>query len=371
MPEQGRRQSITGAATLLLTIVLLTLSTLIIIFAANYGKMHSRSIANINRGQQAFEAAQAGIEFGINYLNTNSTTIADPSTAVSGFLPVYSDANTTNVTLSNGSKFSVTYTNQIANNYELIKITSVGVSDDDTASRTSIQLVQFGSLLLNSPTVPLTSKGNISLSGNSQIINIYNDTTILSALSVALSGAAETITDDGVSSTASATGPDITENIASLATQSSSDFFTSYFGISEDQFKTLVEHYFTNSGNTNYQSDLSGLSGTSIWIDQTGGTATISGNIVVGTATAPVILIINGNTQFSGTVTIYGYVFVMGNTTTDLTGNVNIIGSLTTSNDLNATGSIQVNFSPTVLDNLQNSSNMRYYAKVPGSWKDF
>lgn len=358
-----------GAATLVLTTVLMTLATLLIIFAANYGKLQSKSIANINRNQQAFEAASAGLEFGINYLNTNNGTIL--ASPVGGYIQPFSNSSVTNVALANGSQFSITYTNPVANDYELIKITSVGTSDDGTSTHTVSQLVKFGSMLLNSPTVPLTSKSNISLGGNSQIINTYNNNTIDAGGSVTIGGSGSTVLSSGTSSTAGNIQSDIGQNNTSLSSLSDTDFFNLFFGLSPSNIKSSVTHYFSNSSSTNYGADLNGLTGTSIWVDQTAGTATLNGNMTIGSASDPVLLIIDGDVRFSGNVTIYGYVYVLGTSTTDLTGNVMVVGGMATTNQLSATGSIQVVYSPTVLDNLQNNGTMRYYAKVPGSWKDF
>ncbi|HTM64125.1 MAG TPA: PilX N-terminal domain-containing pilus assembly protein [Gammaproteobacteria bacterium] len=357
-----------GAATLVLTIVLLTLSTLLIIFAAEYGKLQSKSISNISRSHQAFEAAQAGLEFGINYLDTNSSTIN--ATSSGGYIN-YSDSNTTNVTQTNSSKFSVVYTNPIANNYNLIKITSTGTSDDGSSIHTISQLVQYGSMLLHAPTVPLISQGSISLGGNSQIINVYNNTTMQTGGSTNLNGSASTILNSGTSSTAGHLQSDIQSNLSILSSQTNSDFFSSFFGLTDSEIKTSVDHYYSSNVSTNYSTTLNGMNGTSIWVDQTGGSATLGGSSTIGTTSSPVLLIVNGNTMFSGNLTFYGFLFILGTSTTDLTGNVTIIGGMSTTGNLSATGSIQVIYSPSVLTNLQNINSMNYYAKVPGSWSDF
>lgn len=358
-----------GAATLVFTLILITITSLIIFFAANYSILGSQSITNINRNYQAFEAAQAGLEFGINFLNQNNTAIlASPS---GGYLQPYSNSYTTNVTLTNNSKYSITYSNPVANDYTLILVTSVGTSDDNSATHTASQLLKFGSMLINAPTRPLTTQGNVTLRGSSEIINQYNDNTVQSGGSTVLSGSASTITSSGVSSTASTTGSDINQNNSSLSSMSNSDYFATNFGLSPDNIKSSAAHYYANSSNTNYQDDLSGLTGTSIWIDQTGGTASLNGTVTIGSASNPVLLIVNGNINFSGNITIYGYVFILGSSTTDLTGNVTIVGGMASTGNIDATGSIQVSYSPTVLSNLQNNPSMHYYAKIPGSWKDF
>jgi hypothetical protein len=153
---------------------------------------------------------------------------------------------------------------------------------------------------------------------------------------------------------------------------SQSDFFATYFGAPSDAIQGSVAHYYNNSASTNYSGTLAGMTGTSIWIDQIGGTATINGSITIGTADNPVLLIVNGNLSLSGNVTINGFVFVIGtNDITSLTGNVTINGGMATTDTLNMTGSIQLVYNSTIIDNLQNQSSMLYYAKVPGSWKDF
>jgi Tfp pilus assembly protein PilX len=359
-----------GAAMLVMALVLTTLSMLIVIFAAHYGNLQSKAVTNITRNQQAMNAAQAGLEFGISYLNVNSATIL--ASPVSGYLAPFSNSSTTNVTLSNGCKFSITYSNPTANNYKLIKITSVGSSDDGTAVTTVSQLVQFGSMLLNIPGSPMISLGSVTLSGNSEIVNVYSGTTIQTALGVSISGSATTTLASGTSSDKNGIKSDVQQNVASLQSLSHDDFFSTIFGLSTSSIKSSVGNYYTSSVTTDYASTLNGKTGTSIWIDQTGGTATLTSNATIGSAASPVILIINGPVRFQGNVTIYGYVFVTGTSTTDLLGNVTINGAMgTTDNTSASTGSVQVNYSPSVLGNLQNVNGLKYYAKVPGSWKEF
>lgn len=359
-----------GAATLIMTVVLFVLSTLIILFAANLGKLQNQASANLSRYNQAYAAAEAGLEFGINYLKQNSATIlANP---VSGHIPAYSDSSTSNVTLANNSTYTITYTNPIANNYDLIKVSSTGTSDDGSATHTISQEVEQGSLLSNPPSLPLITKGSVSMSGNAQIINTTSNTTIESASTVSLTGSSSTLLNSGTSSTAGSLGSDIQQNSSSLSSTSQGDFFATYFGASTTAVAGSVSNYYNNSSDTNYSSTLAGKTGTSIWIDQTNGTATINGSTTIGSASNPVLLIVNGSLSLSGNVTIYGFLFVIGtNDITTFSGNTKIIGGMATTETLNMSGSIEVTYDPAVLDNLQNQPSLLYYAKVPGSWKDF
>jgi len=361
-----RRQ---GAATLIVTVVLLVLSTLIIIFSANYGIMQSKTISNVDRNSQAFEAAEAGLEFGINYLRDNQTTVL--ATPVNGFIS-FSNGSTTNVALANGSRFSVVYTNQIANDYTLITITSTGTNSEGTATRVVSQKVKFGSILFSPATAPIVSQGQITMTGNATITNTQYNTTIQSASTVSITGSGHTVLSSGTSSTAGNMQGDIQQNNTTLSNMTQSDFFATYFGNTTDVVKSQMQHVYSNSSSTNYSGQLNGLSGTSIWIDQTGGTASISGNTTIGTPQNPVLLVVNGGLSVSGNLTVYGYIFVFGENVIDsFTGNVTINGGIASTVALSMSGNIAVNYNSSTISNLQNLPAMRYYAKVPGTWKDF
>lgn len=357
-----------GAATLIITIIALFTITLIVLFAGNFGVMQQKTTANLYNSNQAYEAAEAGLEFAIPYLQKNQATIRANKSG--GYLsPPYSDSNTANVTLANNSKYSIVYSNPTANNYDLIKVTVTGTSADGTTTRVISQLVQYGGNLATVPTSTIVSQGTVNLAGNTSIVNNETNITIASGTGVNLSGSSSTTTSTG-GSTPGHVGSDITQNSSELNSTTPSDLFANYFGVSSSIFKNNVTNYYSNNSNTNYSSTLNGMAGNIIWIDQTGGNATINGNITIGTPTNPVIIIVNGNLFLSGTPTIYGLIYEMGGATeTDVLGNVTMNGSLITSGTLNVSGSTVVNYNSTVLNILKNSNG--YFAKVPGSWKDF
>lgn len=366
--DRRKRQDSHGAVALIMTLILMTLSTIIILFAANFGTLHSKSISNLRDANHAFEASQAGMQFGINYLRKNSDTIL--SRRFNGYLLPYSDSNTQNVSLGNNSTYTITYSNPIQNNYDLILITSVGQSADSNATRTTTQLVEYGSLLLTQPDRPIISKGAVSLSGSSRVINISDNDTIISGSTVSLSGSSFTFNDDGLSSTSGNIKNDITQDDSGLSGLSDNDLFSSYFGLSESLIKSSAGYTYSHDGDNDYSADLDGKQGTSIWIDQTSGNAIISGDTLIGSFNNPVLLVIDGNTVFTDSVVLFGFLYVSG-TSVNIGGSTVIIGGVSAPNALNLSGGAQVIYSRSVLDNLQDHDNSRYYARVPGSWKDF
>ncbi len=358
-----------GAATLVMSLILIMVSTIIILFAANYGVMQSKSIANLNRNYQAYEAAQAGMEYAINYLNKNSATIlANPS---GGYIQAFSNSNTTNVVLGNNSSYSFTYTNPVANNYQLIKITSTGTSNDSSATRTVTQLVQFGSGLAKIPSRPLITLNSISLGSGSTIQNLSNNNTIATSSSVSLNGTASTVLSSGVSSSSGNIKSDISQSDATLNSTSPNDLFSSYFGTNTSLAQSVANTVINNSSSAFYHDRLDEKTGQFIWINQTGGLAILNGDTTVGNSSNPVLLVVNGNNLFFGNVTIYGFLFVMGNNIVALGSNIQINGGFMTTGTISGSGALQINYSPTILNNLQTQQGIQYYAKIPGSWKDF
>jgi hypothetical protein len=352
---------------LVLTVVLLFSATLIVLFAANHSVMQSKITSNQYRSQQAFEAAQAGLEFGISYLIQNNSAITGSPSG--GYIPAYTSTNTTNVALANGSSFTISYSNPIASNYTLILIKSTGTSDDGTSTRVVQQLVQYGSYLLSPGSYTLVTLAQLSLSGNTTVTNTQTNNTIEAGSSVAGSGNFKTVTSSGTSSTSGNFGSDITQNVASLANTSPGDLFSDYFGMTTAQYQAKAAHSYTN--NSNYASTLNGMTGTTIWINQTSGSANFSGSTTIGSSSAPVLIVINGNLNISGNFTLYGFIFVLGasSATTNLSGNITITGGIATTDNVSASGNLTLTYDPSVLGSVQSATS--YYAKVPGSWKDF
>lgn len=365
------RSRLYGGATFLTAVILLVVSTMIVIFAANMGKSYDKMTGNQARNKQAYEAAEAGIEFGISYLAKNeSTIVASPSSGHINF----SNSSTTNVALANGSSFSVVYTNPVANNYDILLLTSTGTNSSGSAAKVIRQKTKAKAILGTYPTTPIVAKGSIDLSGTANIVNLANNQTIQSGSSVSFSGSSQTTISSGVGSNVSGTGADVQANQSSLSGMSNNDFFATYFGTTSlSSVQSQFSNVYTNSVDTNYNSTLNGVTGTTIWINQTGGTtATISGSTTIGSAANPVLMVINGNLTLSGTVTIYGFVYIVGTPGINpVSGNITITGGIATIGNLSMSGSSTLTYDTSILNKLQSSSSMRYYAKVPGSWRDF
>jgi Tfp pilus assembly protein PilX len=332
--QQSANKKHVGAVTLFMSVVLMTISTLIVLFAANYSFTHTKAVLNHTKNQQAYHAAQAGLEYGIAYVAQHGSTIT--GSPVSGYVNYGSaDMNLTNVSLANYAKYSVTYTNPVANNYRLLAITSTGVSDDGTATEIVRQQVYASVSSLNAA---ITTQGDLVSSGD---VSIVGPNGVHAGGSVTQSG--------------NVTINSIVQNDTMLRDMTSDALFSSVFGVSKASMQAQST-YFANTSGLQYNT----LTGKN-WINSN---VVISGNNTIGTPSNPVLLVINGSLIASGTVNIYGVVYVMGGLT--MLGNVNFIGGVVAEGAVTVSGSVG-----TYNSSIVSAFAASHYAKVPGSWKDF
>ncbi len=110
-----------------------------------------------------------------------------------------------------------------------------------------------------------------------------------------------------------------------------------------------------------------------IWID---GNLALNDSDDLGTATAPVLLVVNGSLTFPASAvpppTIFGLVMVRpANVVTGWqpTGNGRIVGAAVVDGSVGGSGSVQIEYDGDVLSAVK--ANAGSFARVPGSWRDW
>lgn len=174
------RQS--GAATLLVAVILLIVITVVTIYTANVGLQDQRISGNDFRAKVAFSAAQAGLDYAETYIQENVGTFVDAASLTDcpnlvTFPCNYADAVTwkyadinegANSTLENGASFDSAY---LLSPDDFVTVVSTGSSADGTGSATVREQISIRTVLNNGPVPPImavgvTAGGTLTVVGN-------------------------------------------------------------------------------------------------------------------------------------------------------------------------------------------------------------
>ncbi len=362
-----------GIATLVVAMVLMVVSATTLLVLGERLSLEHKVNSNEYRAMQAFNAAEAGLEYGLEYLSENKDLIIlDIDT--NGVLDPFSSASTQNVTLADGSSYSVSFSNPIANNFDLIQITATGISSDNTTTRVVRQLTQYSTFATKNADSPVIAKGSVLIEGNPEINNPQYLTSVKTGAGATLTGSAETNATDGVtsySSSAGSIGADIQQNLPELTNITDAELFEQYFGMPKSSVQDMADYSYEGSGN--YSADLSGKTASIIWIDKTAGEESLSvnirGPITIGSADNPVVLIVNGDLSITGTVDFYGVIYASGNADIGASGTPRIYGTVVTSGTYTMHGTAQVNYNDSYLSEF--NKTIYQFNKIPGSWIDY
>ncbi len=373
----SNRSSITGklsqrgSATLVISVSLLLAITVMIFFIARTNLMEQRIAANDYRSEQAFEAAEAGIEYAIGRINKETplnVTDTDNDTAIefactAGDAPGEGPCSVT--TPGSNATARIALKAITAGNPNTIDIESTGFSDDLAASRKVMMQVAWVPLVGNLPPYPVVTRKEVKLNGTASVTNPPNTS-------------AQKCIWSGKNAPALASGCQTDKDHAGLENASRDNFFTNFFLLSKTRFKSrsrVIDR--TSNGGTNYSAKLNDAYTTDsarvIWIDgQTEDIVIDNSHGDLGTAGDPVVLIIDNFDDFliKDNVTIHGLVYVAGKW--DNVGDTATINGIAlVEDDAKIGGGFLVNYdtdSGGVIDRLPNVGD---YARIPGSWRDF
>ena len=356
------KQKQKGAAVLVITAMLVILAVLLFVFAFSYVRMQQKTATNQYYNDQAFQAAEAGLEYGAAYLQTNASTVT--GTASAG---VINDTLTT-VTMTDGSTYSVNFTNPTVNDYTLLTIKSTGTNKDGTSTRVLQQQVYEKSTNI---TYTAMTAGNVSFVGGSTMTNTTTNLNMAIGGTLTINNGASTYTSSGQSSSQGNIKSDIVQNDSAFSGLSESQFFQTLFGASEATVQataTASSTYYNNAvAGGDYSQKLSGMTGKVIYINQS--TVSLGQGVTIGSSADPVTIIVEGDLTVANGVTIYGFVYASGPSAGfNLAGGAKIFGGMASYGTMNISNGFQITFQN--IPALQ-SGGAGSYTKVPGSWKDF
>lgn len=339
-----------GAATLLVSLVLLIATTIVTFFTAQTVVTEQKIISNENRSMQALQAAQAGIVEAMVKISdgTYTTWSAESKVEVS----------------SSGARYSLDFSdtsNLPSSDY--VKIIATGYSDDDSSVK---QLTQTVRLMVTSgmpglPTVPLIARGDAEVGGSSNVINPEGGSSVWSGGSTAnSSGNTKTIqkkvSDDHwvVSANKKGIGVDVIGGDDHLASMDKDTFFENFFGMSLSDYETA------QSGNSR------------VVIDDAGNLGSSYGNCSDNPKEAIIVIAkIAEGSEWDAKISVCGVLFVHGDVG-KLNGNRVIQGAMIVNGNFRGfLGTALVQYDSDAVSNAGNGSDDGNVVPVSGTWKDW
>lgn len=380
----GRRQR--GAITVLMALVSLLIITGATLMHAELAVNEQRNAANVERQKQAFEAAMAGYDYAMAYLQQNGPDADGNATADALVAPAAARADRT--ALATGATYAVELcapdidalpsdpTSACsaptgAGNLRRLLIWARGWSDDDTGVSQIVSTAARTPAMANTPRNPLTTKGTAVINGSGDVTNPESRTTIWSGQSVSFTNAnfktnipsphdPDTLVE---SSSQNKRGFDVIDNDGNLGTLTGDAFFANFFGTTPAVYRDTYATRVLDASDAGDMATLDGSTGEIIWLE---GNASINGG-TVGSAAAPALLVVNGDLTSNGNVTVNGVLYVVGDA--DLGGNATVNGSLVVQGTSDVTGSLDVVFS-SQLTSLAGTATGGF-AAAAGTWKDW
>jgi Tfp pilus assembly protein PilX len=242
----------------------------------------------------------------------------------------------------------------------------------DAVAEVSV-LLGLNSALATPPSAALTARGTVNL--NDYAVTVSNadvpshGITIDAGGLVSNAGAARITSVPGTPGATSIRASD--PSLSSLTTPDR--MFKSVFGMDRVTYRSqpaVVRITCSGDCDSAIANAVSANPGRIIWVQ---GPATIDSNLVLGSVAEPVMLVVQGNLTVSANLQFFGVLYLHdtsgSNVWNTTAGSTLINGALVAEGNLSITGTPTISFDPNVLRtiNLTQGSMVR----VPGSWRDF
>jgi hypothetical protein len=415
------RESQRGAAALIVVVVLFFILALVTAYAGRNLIFEQRTSVNNMRATQAFEMAEAGLEFAVTLLNagrvddfcqpsssTTRTTFRRQHLTENNGAYTFSGGQaslrpTCMLTSSGDSRCSCPASGApsliepvaLAPTFQLqfetmaqpglVRAVSKGCSSigtqcyaastkgpADAVAQVSV-LLGLNSALATPPSAALTARGSVNL--NDQAVTVSNADVPSHGITIDAGGPITGRASARITSVPGSPGPaSLRESDPSLLSLTTADrMFKSVFGMDRATYRSqpaIVRVTCSGACDSLIAGKVSDNPGRIIWVQ---GPATIDSNLVLGSVAEPVMMVVQGNLTVSANLQLFGVLYLhdaSGNTNWSTTaGSTLIDGAVIAEGNLSITGTPTISFDPNVLRtiNLTQGSMVR----VPGSWRDF
>lgn len=220
-------------------------------------------------------------------------------------------------------------------------------------------------MLGTAPAAPVTLAGSVTWQGSGAAVGIFNTDAATQGITIRAGGDVDASKARVTSMPGTPAARSIVANDSTLSMLDAESLFTSFFGMSKQSWRQLatVITCAANCVDTLQASAASGAQG--IWVE---GDLEIQGNASIGSTDRPVVIVVNGRLLMRGTANIVGVVYASAWDNTG-GGSALLRGAVVSESGFTANGSADFYFDPLVLGRLT-SGGAGTFARLPGSWRD-
>lgn len=295
------------------------------------------------------------------------TRTTQPATTVAGNLvPSFGIQVGTDSTVRYGN-FLVASQGCTDSSVDNCRTLAVDRAQNATATSQQTAGVAFIAAVPFSPPSPLTVRGTLTTSGTGGL-GLHNTDASTSGTLVVSGGASPSLIDSRMD-TLPGTPPSQAQvfSDSQLAGLSNTEFFKSYMGMAPARYRNhpALREVTCQAGTDCGPALLAAYDAGQriLWVE---GQLDILTNVVIGTTTAPVVIIANGNVNLSGPMQLTGMLVAAGSLRWDNTGGLasSINGMLLVRNDMVANGRMDIVYRQDVANQLRN--RLGSYARVSG-----
>ena len=420
-----------GAATMIVVMVLFFIMAMMAAFANRNLLFEQRIASNYYRSSVSAEVADAGIEWTLAMLNGANVDGACRATAASTvsfrdrYLTIDRDTRVISAIDSSGAvssscvhnavsdwvcqcpdatawaevdnsaanqnrmqpSFTIAFNNAIIRPLApispgVIKLVAGGCNSSLPGNCTNITTGMAGSLGMSNvtitvalvsalkmpPAAPLTVKGAVAMDAVG--LGLHNTDPRSNGLLMVSGGLPASGWVDARLDSLPGTPPRqaLIEGDQELGNATSNQMFAKFFGMSPERYRDQPAVRQITCG-ANCMVELLAAYNLGVRIAWIAGDMTLSANQILGSATAPMVVIATGNVAIQGAMQLTGLLYARGNVIWDGgTGLSMLTGALITERNFTSTGAVDILYQGAVIDELKNRTGS--FVRVPGSWFD-
>lgn len=221
-------------------------------------------------------------------------------------------------------------------------------------------------LLGTAPSAPVTLVGSVTWQGTGAAVGVFNTDAASQGLTIQAGGSVDASKARITSMPGTPAAQSIVANDPSLAALTPQALFASLFSMGKDAWRALATEVACSGDCSGALESAIAAGARAIWVE---GDLELQGNAQIGSVGSPVVLVVNGAARLRGTTQVVGLVYAADWDNTG-GGSALLRGAAVSESGFSANGTPDFYYDATVMQQLS-QGGAGFFVRLPGSWRDF